>query len=407
VTEGALDGIRVIEIGTSVAAPFAAQILSGMGADVVKVEAPGRGDDARLWGPPFVASESVAFMSLNRGKRGLALDFKSADGSEVMTRLIASSDVLLQNLRPGSVAAAGFGYERCAEINPRLIYCDMSGFGSVGPKAKDPAYDPLLQAFSGIADMTGEAGGAPVRVPVSLLDMGTGMWTAIGVLQAVLLRERTGVGSHIETSLLETAFGWTSSVVAGALAGQPAPPKLGSGFLSVVPYGAFACSDKYIFVAVGNNTLWERLCACLEAPELLGDERFKSNPDRVRNRAETNAAVETATREFTAAALLARLREARIPCSPVNSVTDAIREEQVQALGVIEQMNHPRIPGYQAVNLPVRTNGGYPSMDRVAPLLGEHSAQLLSELGYDEEAISKLISASVIEQTTAAAISAD
>ena len=226
-TPGSLTGLRVIEISTSVAAPFGGQILGDLGAEVIKVERP-TGDDTRHWSPPAWNGESIAFMSFNRNKKSVVLDYKREEGRQVLVDLLRDADVLIQNLRPGALAKAGFTWEFLRELNPRLIYCEMSGYGHVGPRAQQPAYDPLLQAYSGIVSMTGEDGGEPSRVPVSLLDMGTGMWMAISVFEALRRRDQTGEGCHVQNSLLQTALTWITSPLMGAAAGNPPPRRLGS-----------------------------------------------------------------------------------------------------------------------------------------------------------------------------------
>lgn len=394
---GSLQGIRVIEIGTSVAAPMAAQILGDLGADVIKVERPGRGDDARGWAPPEWDGRSVTFLSLNRNKKSIALDFKQSRGRELLEQLITGADVLVQNLRPGALAAAGFSPERLQELNERLIYCEMTGFGSVGPRAGQPAYDPLLQAYSGIVSMTGEDGAPPARVPVSLLDMGTGMWTALAVYEALRRRDTTGKGSHVEVSLLQTALMWVNTPLLGVLGGNPAPERFGSGLAGVVPYGAFPTSDGYAFISAGNNTLWRRLCDALDAPELLAREDFTENHDRVRHRATLNAELASVTGKYTTADLLARLGDARVPCAPVQTLDQVVDDDQVRAIGALSALPHKGIDDFRVVNLPMTFDGAYPALSTPPPELGSDTAGVLAELGLPAEEIAALARAGVIE----------
>lgn len=383
-TSGSLTGLRVVEISTSVAGPFVGQILGDLGAEVIKVERIGSGDDTRAWAPPDWDGKSIAFLHLNRNKRSIELDYKHPRGKEILTELIAGADVLVQNLRPGALAKAGFTPEVLREVNPRLVYCDMTGFGRTGPKAEDPAYDPLLQAYTGIIDMMSTGDGPPRRVPLSVLDKGTAMWAVIGILDALRRRDRTGEGSHVGVSLLETAITWVHANVMGALAGNGKPRNLGSGHAGVVPYGAFPTSDGWIFLSAGNQTLWLRFCRATGAEELTTRDGFGSNPERAANRAEVERAVGEVTRGFTTEKLLHVLAEAGVPCSPVNSVPDMVRDEQVKALGLLEPMEHPAVKDFAVVNLPITIDGDYPDHQCPPPELGADTDAVLELLGVPE-----------------------
>ncbi|WP_244931362.1 CoA transferase [Nocardioides sp. W7] len=389
-TRGSLAGLRVIEISTSVAGPLAGQILGDLGAEVIKVERVGSGDDTRQWTPPAWDGESIAFLHLNRNKLSLELDYKDPRGRRVLRDLIASADVLVQNLRPGALAKVGFSWEELQEINPRLVYCDMTGFGRTGPKATEPAYDPLLQAYSGIIDMMGTGDGPPARVPLSILDKGTAMWAAIGVLDALRTVERTGKGVHVGVSLLETAVTWTHANVMGALAGNGKPKNLGSGHAGVVPYGAFPTRDGWAFISAGNQALWTRFCTATGAEELATREGFGSNPERSANREQVEAAVSEVTRGFETAGLITLLNEAGIPCSAVNSVPDMVDDPQVKALGLIEPMAHTEVENFEVVNLPITFGGEYPEHQCPPPVLGADTDAVLSRLGVSAESIAEL-----------------
>lgn len=393
---GSLDGVRVVEITTSVAGPLVGQILGDLGADVVKVERVGAGDDTRAWAPPAWGGESIAFLHLNRNKRSIELDYKDPRGKQILTDLLRSADVLVQNLRPGALAKVGFTPEFLAELNPRLIYCDMTGFGRTGPKADEPAYDPLLQAYSGIIDMMGTGDGPPKRIPLSVLDKGTGMWAVIGIFDALRRRDRTGKGSHVGVSLLETAVTWVHANLMGALAGNGKPKNLGSGHAGVVPYGAFPTSDGYIFMSAGNQTLWTRFCDAAGAEDLLTRDGFGSNPERSANRAEVEAAVSGVTSRFTVADLLERLGAAGVPCSAVNSVPDLVDDPQVKALGLVEPLEHHSIDDFEVVNLPVTFDGAYPPHRNAPPKLGADTAEILTDLGLPAEQIDALRADGVI-----------
>lgn len=395
-TPGSLQGIRVIDLTTSVAGPFATQIMGDLGADVIKVERVGGGDDTRRWGPPFWCGESSTFLALNRSKRSLALDLKSADGQEVFTRLVQRSDVLVQNLRPGALAKLGFTYEHLSETNPRLIFCDMTGYGSQGPLKDRPAYDPLMQGFSGLMSVTGEEGRPPVRIPASILDQGTAMWTVIGVLDALRARDVSGRGTRVETSLLQTALMWQPFHLGGYMASGNLPRRLGSGTVGIAPYQAFPTEDGYVILAAGNDNLWRRLCTAIDREKLIDDPRFVDNPSRVSNRHELEAEISDALGARTSAQWQEILDQAGVPATPIHTLDEVVDHEQVRALEMLRPVPHPRIPDYTVVNTPIRTAGEYPGSQTVPPLLGEHSEQVLDELGYTGDEVDRLVGDNVV-----------
>lgn len=398
-TPGSLTGLRVIEISTSVAAPFGGQILGDLGAEVIKIERQA-GDDTRKWAPPAWNGESIAFMSFNRNKKSVVLDYKTDEGKKILVDLLRDADVLVQNLRPGALAKAGFTWEYLHELNPRLIYCEMSGYGHTGPRAMQPAYDPLLQAFSGIVSMTGEDGGEPARVPVSLLDMGTGMWMAMSVLEALRRRDMTGNGCHVQNSLLQTALTWITSPLIGIAAGNPAPRRLGSGFRGVVPYGAFPTADGHIFISAGNDDIFRRLLEAIDAQDLGEREGFTSNPVRVENRNLVQDVLGERTSQFTLDELLVRLKAANVPHSPVNTVDMVYRDEQVKATGMLQPLPHPVVEDLEVVNLPVTFDGQYPPLTKCPPALGEDTVEVLAALGRSEDEIRALIADGVVRAAT-------
>ena len=396
---GSLEGIRVIEISTSVAGPLVGQTLGDLGAEVIKVERVGVGDDTRAWAPPSWDDLSVIFLGLNRNKRSVELDYKDERGREVLERLIASADVLVQNLRPGALAKAGLDVARMRELNPGLIYCEITGFGPRGPKKDDPAYDPLLQAYSGIVDMvSGE--GAPIRVPLSVLDKGTGMWAVIGILDALRRRDRTGEGAHLEVSLLQTALSWVNAGLMSARAGNEKRERLGSGHDGVVPYGAFPVSDGYVFLSAGNQALWTRFCRATGADDLLDRDGFASNPERAANRRTVEAAVGEVTLRFDAATLLARLADAGVPASRVNKVEDMVHDEQALSTGMLERVEHPVIDGFEVVNLPMTFDGEYPAHQCAPPLLGADRRAVLAGLGYSDDELRAMLDDAVVAATS-------
>ncbi|MFD2768037.1 CaiB/BaiF CoA transferase family protein [Micromonospora eburnea] len=391
-----LSDIRVIEIGTSIAVPYGCQILADFGAEVIKVERCGGGDEARRWAP-VREGVSVTFLAFNRHKKSVVIDYKDARGKQVLEELIASADVVVQNLRPGALAAAGFDWERLRELNPRLIYVEMTGYGRTGPRHLQPAYDAMLQAYSGVVAMTGSDDGPPARVPLSMMDMSTGMWLALGVFEALRRRDKTGQGVHIEVSLLQTALAWVTAPLMSVAAGEPVPERLGSGFRGNVPNGAFPTSDGYVFLSAGNNDTFHRLLDAIEAPELANEPGFEDNLARVRNRRLVNDRLSEATSAFTTDELLARLTTAGVPHSAVNTLDRVLTDPQVQALGQIVTVEHPRLRDLSVVSAPITFDGEYLEHRGHAPELGVDTVAVLGSLGLAAQEIDALIEAHVIE----------
>jgi crotonobetainyl-CoA:carnitine CoA-transferase CaiB-like acyl-CoA transferase len=399
---GSLHGLRVIEISTSVAGPTAAMILGDLGAEVIKIERVGHGDDTRAWSPPAWNGVSTAFLLLNRGKRSVELDYRDPRGKSILEELVRSADVLVQNLRPGALARAGFSWSRLRELNPRLVYVEMTGYGSVGPKAQEPAYDPVLQSYSGIVAMMPEGPAGPARVPLSILDKGTGMWAAIGALDALRRREQTGVGSLVDVSLLSTALDWVGGTIMNAYAGNERE-NLGSGFPGMVPYGAFPASDGLVFIAAGNQKLWSQLIEALGARELNDRPGFGSNGERSANRADVEASVSEVTRRFARDELCVLLSEAQVPHAPIRTADELPTDPQVQAIGGIRHIPHPMAPDLRLVALPIQMNGAHLPTPAAPPLLGADTRSVLADLGYDDSAIEAFLADGVVAETDAQA----
>ena len=334
--KNSLDGVRVVDITSNVAGPFATHILASLGAEVLKVERPGGGDDTRGWGPPFWDGVGLTFLDLNRGKQSYELDLKDSDHRGQLIDLVASADVLVQNLRPKSLSRLGFGAEDLTARFPRLIYCDISGFGFTGPLADNPAFDPLMQAYSGLMSITGHEEADPARIPVSMLDKGAGMWAAIGVLSALREREHTGRGQIVRTSLLETAFGFASVQAMGYLATGLTPGQLGSGTTGIAPYEAFPTRDGHVIIAAANDRLFQATCVALERPDLAADPRYAINPLRFAARGELRDSIAATTRQLMTAELMGRLDAQQVPAHPVNTFADALATEQVEAMRLFQ-----------------------------------------------------------------------
>lgn len=385
-----LDGVRVVDLTQNVAGPFCTQILGDLGATIIKIERPGPGDDTREWRQPAVAGTSATFLALNRNKSSVCIDIATPRGADVVRDLVASADVFIHSMKPGSAERRGLGYSDLAQVNAKLIYCAISAFGNHGPMRELPGYDPLLQAFSGIMSVTGNEGDAPIRVGVSLIDMGTGMWSALGILAGVLRRSQTGEGMMVEASLLDTGLSWMSIVIAGHLASGALPRKMGSGLAMTAPYELFRSSDGHVFIAAGNDRLFRAVCTGLDADMLAADPRFKDNAARVQNREALKEALEALTSGRTTAEIVLRLRAAGAPCSEMNDVAQVVAHPQVTGSGMLASLPLPGSPEHRVVDLPLISSGARGRDPMRPPQLGEHTEAELTRIGYPSERIASL-----------------
>ena len=369
--KSALDGLKVFELGSSVAGPYGAWILAQFGAEVIKVERPVTGDDARHWGPPFWHGSAAYFQALNRDKHGITVDFKNPEETERLRRLIIESDgVVLQNFRPGLVAELGISAADIRRENNKVIFCNIGAFGDAGPYKERRGYDPLMQASAGLMSVPGEGGDRPpVRVGTSIIDMGTGMWTALGIMAAVRQRDESGEGCTIDASLYETAIAWMTYHAAAYDASGDIPKAAGSGMNAIVPYQAYECSDGYLVVAAGGDSLFVRLSKGLGHPEWPEDPRFKTNPDRVQNRDAINNAITEVMQKDTRAHWQEVLEDGGIPNAPILHMGEVLAHPQPEALGIVQK--DPAIDDMRLVGLPMKFDGERPPYRRTPPALGQ------------------------------------
>jgi crotonobetainyl-CoA:carnitine CoA-transferase CaiB-like acyl-CoA transferase len=391
-----LTGIEVLDVTTSIAGPYCAQILASLGAEVIKVERPDTGDDGRAWGPPFWNGEGTMFLSANAGKRSLAISLRDPRGREALLRLADGADVFLQSLRPGLADDLGLGADALRERNPRLVYCSVGAYGHVGPLRHEPGYDALMQAAGGLISITGEPGRPGVRVGSSLIDQGTGTWAALGVLAALLERGRTGEGSVVDVSLYETALGYIGYHLAGYLADGTVPHGQGTRFPMVAPYQVFPTRDGELMIAGGNDRLFAAICGVLGLPELVDDPRFRTNALRVENREALCDLLAGRLVQDDTDAWRQRLAGAGVPAAPVADVADVANAPQTEALEMLQPLAHPEIPGLRLTALPLSFDGKRAKHHSPPPRIGQHTERILRDNGYDDDEIAALAAEGVI-----------
>ena len=385
--------IRVVDLTSSLAGPTCTEILAAFGADVIKVEHPGRGDEARAWGPSFFPGGSVMFFAANRSKRSLAVDLKDERGKEALLRLVDGADVFAQSLRAGTAKRQGLGADALQARNERLVYCSIGAFGRSGPLAGQPGYDPLLQAFAGLISITGEADRPGVRIGASVIDIGTGVWAALGVIAALYERQTTGRGREVDVALLDTALSLVAYQLTAALRTGEAPGRFGTAFPLIAPYEVFATADGELMIAAANDRLFAQFCERIELPGLAADPRFASNPDRMAHRAELLPPIRARLAERSSADWL-RILEG-IPVAPVQDLAQVARHEQVRAVGMIGD-----IGGVETVGVPLQIDGERPAHESGPPTLGRDSAEVLAEVGYSEAEVATLVAEGVVVSGT-------
>ena len=387
-----LTGIRVIDMTEALAGPFCTMYLGDMGADVIKIERRGVGDQTRGWAPPYVNGESAYFMSTNRNKRSLTLDVKTPEGGEIIRRLVDGADIFVNNLpRLNSMQELGLDPESCLTRNPRLIHVSITGFGHTGPRAGQPGYDILAQGMSGIMSLTGEADGSPIRYPVPISDMTVGVYALVAVLAALYERERTGRGQAIDAGILEAQMTWLCPTAGSYFATGKNPARLGNQHPTITPYQPFATADGYIIIAGGTDRIWGRLCGVLGLPDATRDDpKFATNPARNRNRAEVVAIVGERLKVQGGMYWLEKLRAADIPSSPIYLLDQALADPQILARHFIVTLDHPVSGPVRSLGFPVHMRDGAIVYRLPPPTLGQHTDAVLAELGYATQAIGAL-----------------
>lgn len=407
---GALTGYRVLDLSRVLAGPWCGQTLADLGAEVIKIERPGAGDDTRGWGPPWMkgqgeerTSEASYYQSTNRGKLSVALNLATPEGQELIRALSADCDVLIENYKAGSLTKYGLDYATLAELNPRLVYCSVTGFGQTGPRAAEPGYDFIVQGIGGLMSITGERddlpGGGPQKVGVAFSDLMTGLYSTVAIQAALLSREKTGLGQHIDMALLDVQIATLCNQSQNYLASGKPPGRYGNAHANIVPYQVFRASDQDFIIACGNDSQFKALCEAIGLPELPADPRFTRNADRVANR---EVIIDILSRHFLperAQEWISRIHPQGVPVGAINSIAQALDEPQVKARNMLVNIPHPLKPDFVTVASPIKLSGTPVEYPRPAPMLGEHTDEVLKRrLSLDDEQLAKLKASGVIEQ---------
>ncbi|MCF6096458.1 CoA transferase [Thermovorax subterraneus] len=391
-----LEGFKVLDLSRVLAGPFATMILGDLGAEIIKIEIPGVGDDSRSFGP-FIKNESAYFMSINRNKKSITLNLKKKEGIEILKKLVEKCDVLVENFRPGTMEKLGIGYDELKKINPRIIYAACSGFGHTGPYSQRPAYDVIVQGMGGIMSITGQPGGPPTRVGASIGDITAALFLAIGILAALNVREKTGLGQKVDVAMLDCQVAILENAIARYFVTGKSPQPIGNRHPSITPFSSFKTKDGFVIIAVGNDNLWAKFCNVVGRPELIDDERFKTNPDRTKNWEELESILNEIFSEKTTDEWLEILEKAGIPCGPINNIERVVNDPQVKAREMLVELEHPVAGRMKVPGIPIKFSETPGKVESPAPLLGQHTEEVLKEmLGFTEEQIETLRANEVI-----------
>jgi crotonobetainyl-CoA:carnitine CoA-transferase CaiB-like acyl-CoA transferase len=394
---GPLAGITVLDLTRVLSGPYCTMLLADMGARVIKVEQPGTGDDTRAWGPPFLAGESTYFLSINRNKESLTLDFKAPAGRAVLDTLVARADVLVENFRPGTLGRQNLDYAALAQAHPRLIYASLSGYGHTGPRTAEPGYDAVLQGEGGLMSITGPADGPAYRLGVAVADIVTGMFAAQGVLLALLAREQTGRGQHVDVAMLDSVAALLTYQAGIVFATGVSPGRLGNRHPSIAPYDMFETADGPLVLAIGNDDQWRRFCNVVPGLDALQvDPRFATNANRVRHYDALEPAIRQALLEDTRAAWTTRLVAAGVPCGPVRTVDEALHDAQLAARGMIERLTHGTAGDISVLGVPIKLSATPGGVRAAPPTLGQHTDEVLREIGLSDGEIARLRQSHVV-----------
>ncbi|MCU9601198.1 CaiB/BaiF CoA transferase family protein [Pallidibacillus thermolactis] len=384
-----LEGIKILDMSRTLAGPYCTMLLGDQGAEIIKVEQPGLGDESRRFTPPTWNGVSTYFLSSNRNKRSITVNLKSKKGKEIIYKLAKEADVLVENFRTGAMDKLGFGYEKMKEINPKLIYCSISGFGRTGPEKDRAGYDLLLQGYGGLMSITGEPDRGPAKAGMSIVDLSTGLFAVYGILSALFARQKTGKGQYIDVSLLDGQISLLNFLATGYMATGKVPSRMGSAHPSLVPYQAFRAKDIDIILAVANDGLWKKCCEAFGWKDLLTDPRFQKNDDRVAHREELVSILSDRLIKMESKEIFEKMDKAGVPCGPIHTVDQIINHPQVKAREMMIEIEHPKIKDLKVPGFPVKFSETPAKVRYYPPLLGEHTVEILTELGYSQKAIQK------------------
>jgi formyl-CoA transferase len=392
-----LAGIRVVDLTRVMTGPYCTMMLGDLGADVVKIERPGRGDDTRAWGPPFVDGESVYFLSVNRNKRSVALDLKQEAGRRALWRLFERADVVVENFSPGTMTRLGFGYDAVRTARPAIVYASISGFGQSGPDHDRTAYDLIVQGVSGMMSVTGPVGGPPTKLGIPIADIGAGMFAAFAIVGALFGRERTGEGQYVDTSMLGGQVALLTYQVGIHVTTGDVPVPLGNAHPIIAPYDTFRAADGYVNIAVGNDAIWARFCRALGLDALIDDPRFASNAGRITNKAALYEVLQATLTALPAATLVARLDAASVPCGPIRDLAEVVADPQTRSQDLFQEVPHPTLGTVTLTGFPYHFFGTPLSIRLPPPLLGQHTAEVLAEAGYTADEIAMIVERGAVQ----------